>query len=87
MAVSFGSLLIGLQLQSAVVRFVAGTDKRAEQRAIFFPSLLVTAGLGAVVAVVAAKSSKMIATLILGDARYEGIGALLGLWIGLSACS
>lgn len=84
-AVNLGSSIIDFQLHSAVVRFVAGTEDRAEQRAVFLPSLLLISGLGVLVAVGAAFARDAIAGLVLGDPQFRSVGAILGIWIGLTA--
>ncbi len=85
--VNIGSLVVDMQLHTALVRFISGSDDRDEQRAYFVPLLVVVGTLGALAAGAMAAAPDFIATNVLGDANYAGLAQWLGLWIALRAVS
>lgn len=84
-AVAVGSSLVLVQVDTALVRFVSGTNDRAEQQRIYLPLLLLVTLLGVLVSFAGAALARPLASFVLGDSVYEPVAAWLGLWAAITA--
>ncbi len=84
-AVAVGMSVIMLQLDTALVRFVSGTEDRQQRGDIFFPILVLAAILGVALTAITILFPGPLAALVLGDPAYIHIARWLGVWTGLTA--
>lgn len=86
-AVAIGTAVVDMQISTAMVRFVSGTDDSREHREYFFSALALVVVLGALAAIGTIAASGAIAQWVLGSASAQSIASMLGVWIGLTALS